>query len=863
MATLPDPHARRVEALGRRYEVERELGRGGMGTVYLAVDRKHGRRVAIKVLPPDVAAAVGPERFLREIGIVARLSHPNILPLHDSGQAGGVLYYVMPYVEGGSLRRRLDQAPLSVDAALAIARELADALDHAHAQGVIHRDVKPDNILLHGGHALLADFGVARAAGDGQITDSGLPLGTAAYASPEQAAGSRLVDQRSDIYSLGCVLWEMLQSSTAPGAETARDRLERRFAEPLPASPRLRAEVPSWIEPVLTRALAARPEDRYASAAELGRALTAPVAEPDGRWRRPRLRPRVLWMAIAAVSLLVTAAAVAFRPRHALILDPRGVVVAGFENRTGDTALAVLGDIASDYIARGLASTELIHDVYDARARAREAGEPVEPGPTAARTLARQVGAGTVVAARYYLEGDSLHFEAQLLDARTGRLVLSLVPAVGGLAERMRVVETLRQRVMAGLAAAASPEFDPWREGSAPPTYDAYRETLVAADAGWTFDFGRAAEHYLRAASLDTTYTAALADAVVMLALDRNCEAVDSLAGRLRSRSRPLPTAERSQVAYASAACSGDAEAVRTASQAVLAAMPRSVGATVLAAIASWSTHRPREALGILRRIDPEAMHLTGNRLAVYLDWETIFYRELGLYAEALATARAGLSRVPGATHLELDEAIALVGLGRASEAEQLAVSWLSSRAPDDRWSGQRAECVALTLSWHGHPDAGDRVLEQIIAWYQAAAADSVAAADSAAQDDSFVCAWRLYSPYFYAGRWDEARRSYQRLLARDPGSVKARAALGELAARRGDRRTAERLDAWLAGQRRDGLAAVARARIAMLLGDSARALRLLREAHARGLPRSDPSDPVFAPLLRDSAYQALYRPRE
>jgi len=178
-----------------------------MGTVYLAVDRKHGRRVAIKVLPPDVAAALGPERFLREIGIVARLSHPNILPLHDSGQAGGLLYYVMPYVEGGSLRRRLDGASLQVPEALAIGREVADALAHAHAHGVIHRDVKPDNILLHEGQALLADFGVARAVGDGEITDSGLPLGTAAYASPEQAAGSRLVDQRSDVYSLGCVLW--------------------------------------------------------------------------------------------------------------------------------------------------------------------------------------------------------------------------------------------------------------------------------------------------------------------------------------------------------------------------------------------------------------------------------------------------------------------------------------------------------------------------------------------------------------------------------------------------------------------------------------------------------------------------------
>src|SRR6478752_1763171 len=222
-----------------------------MGTVYLAHDRKHERPVAIKVLPPDLAAALGPERFLREIGIVARLSHPNILPLYDSGRAGGLLYYVLPYIGGGSLADRLREGPpLPVTEAIALTREIAEALTHAHAHGVIHRDVKPANILLHEGHALLADFGVARAPGDDLRTDSGLAVGTAAYASPEQAAGSRGLDERSDLYALGCVLYEML----AGRAPIGRDLLARRFAEPLPPPTSLRADVPGWLDGVIAQA---------------------------------------------------------------------------------------------------------------------------------------------------------------------------------------------------------------------------------------------------------------------------------------------------------------------------------------------------------------------------------------------------------------------------------------------------------------------------------------------------------------------------------------------------------------------------------------------------------------------------------
>jgi eukaryotic-like serine/threonine-protein kinase len=277
MGSLQD---RLQAALPERYTIERELGRGGMATVYLAQDRKHRRSVAVKVLSPELAAALGPERFLHEIDTAAKLTHPHILPLHDSGEADGLLYYVMPYVEGESLRGRLvRERQLPFEDALRIACQVADALGYAHERDVVHRDIKPENILFQSGHAVVSDFGIARAikvAGEGRVTGTGIALGTPGYMSPEQAQGIDQLDGRSDLYSLGCVLYEMLAGEPPFTGWSVQAILARQVLEPLPRLRTVRDTVPDWLEQVVARALAKAPADRFATAAEFVAGLTKP-----------------------------------------------------------------------------------------------------------------------------------------------------------------------------------------------------------------------------------------------------------------------------------------------------------------------------------------------------------------------------------------------------------------------------------------------------------------------------------------------------------------------------------------------------------------------------------------------------------
>jgi eukaryotic-like serine/threonine-protein kinase len=317
---MADLRTELAAALADRYGIERELGRGGMATVFLARDLRHDRPVAFKVLHPDLAATLGPERFQREIRMAARLQHPHILTVLDSGEAAGRLWFTMPFIQGESLRDRLNrEKQLPVEDALRIAREAADALDYAHQEGIVHRDIKPENIMLTGRHALVADFGIARALGGSgaqRLTETGLAIGTPAYMSPEQGTGERELDGRSDIYSLGIVLYEMLAGEPPFGGATAQAMIARRFTETARPLRTVRETVPESVEEAVAKALAKAPADRFSTAGEFGKALEA-SAQPS---RPQTLTTPAATQSAATISTHTTATGARPRFRLAAVL---------------------------------------------------------------------------------------------------------------------------------------------------------------------------------------------------------------------------------------------------------------------------------------------------------------------------------------------------------------------------------------------------------------------------------------------------------------------------------------------------------------------------------------------------------------
>jgi serine/threonine-protein kinase len=465
-------HREIAHLLADRYIVHHEIGRGGMATVVLAQDRQFHRRVAVKVIRPELAASIGIDRFLREIRLAARLSHPNIVPVLDSGEVSGLAYYVMPYIDGESLRARLDRhGPLAVEPAVEIARAVASALDHAHAQHIIHRDIKPGNILLSNGHALVTDFGVARAVGaEGHaetITAPGIVVGTPAYMSPEQASGERQLDGRSDIYSLGCVLFEMLTGDPPYDGPTTHAVIMKCFSEPVPSAQAVRRDVPDHVESAITGALAKLVEDRFDTANSFAEALTGATVVVPSRQQ-------------ASIAVLPLA------------------------NLEGDSDDAYLSDGLTEEIIGHLANLRTVRVAARTSAFAfRDNDAPVDAG--------KALGVTAVLAGAIRRSGDELHVQVRLLRVSDGTELWNETYD-RELQDVFAIQEDIAQaitRTLAGKLALAELERTVRRPTDNPTAFALYLRGRYEGKSRRQAALLRGVEYFERALALDPAYALA------------------------------------------------------------------------------------------------------------------------------------------------------------------------------------------------------------------------------------------------------------------------------------------------------------------------------------------------------------------
>jgi serine/threonine-protein kinase len=431
---VPGPHERLAEAISDRYTISREVGAGGMATVFLARDIKHDRDVALKVLRPELAAAMGSDRFPREIRTVAQFNHPHILSLYDSGEVQGFLYYVMPFVEGETLRDRLQrEKQLPVGDAVRILREVADALSYSHARGVVHRDIKPANVLLSGRHAVVADFGVAKAvtaAGGDTLTTVGIAVGTPQYMSPEQAMGQQDIDHRSDIYSLGVLGYEMLAGRSPFEAQTAQALLAAQVMETPVDILKLRPGLPPLLAEVIMRCLAKNAADRWQSADELlakleligtsaSGGMTPTDTRPFSATSAPRPARRRTAMIGGVVALIVAASAVgtflATRGGGSGKIDMIGVLpIDDISNRDSVFVVAMQDALINALLRSNLAGVA-----------SRSAMTRYKGGDKTTREIAQELGLDAVVDATVFRAGDVMRINVQFSDPVTSRALWS------------------------------------------------------------------------------------------------------------------------------------------------------------------------------------------------------------------------------------------------------------------------------------------------------------------------------------------------------------------------------------------------------------------------------------------------------
>jgi len=832
------------------------------------------RKVALKVLRPELASALGPDRFLQEIDIAAKLNHPHVLGLFDCGEAGGFLYFVMPYVDGESLRDRLaKEGELPVTEALRILRDVVDALSHAHKHNVVHRDIKPDNVMLSERHALVTDFGVSKAVSEAtgrqKLTTEGVALGTPTYMSPEQAAADPHIDHRADIYAVGAVAYELLTGRPPFTGTSPQMILSAHLTDAPEPVTKYRETVTPALAQLVMKCLEKKAADRWQSAEELLQQLEA-LATPSGGTTPVGTVPvdRVVkrrWMlagAVVGVAVVIALIVVmAGLPRGSdAALDPNHVVVAVLRNETGDPSLEHIGPRAQQWIIRGLQDAaipitpwDLAQQSSDYVAAEAEAGRVRDR----ARALADETGAGTVVSGAYYLvEGDSLELELNVTDAVRGRSLGVVEPVRGARTSVSQLIADAQQRVM-GFLAFRFDEARDWAAGvtSEPPSFEAYQAFDAGQRARFTGPYQEAFQYFLRAHELDSTWVQPLIRmSWVLLGMGRYAEhdSVVRIMEGLGSRLTPYERAEvQSQRALAEGDHQGNIAALRRASELA----PHSTATHNLVWYLIIKLNRPRDALELLSTFDSERVSV--RKSSGY--WQRLFvaHMRLGEHEQALdaaVRARRELSE-PGVAWMR-SHAGALAALGRVEDLHRVLEEIETSSGDPVRSLVEPVE----VLRAYGHEDSVQETVELVIRWLEAR---------STAEVGSFWGRHWYGRALFIAGRRDEARELFDLLVEEVPGNFETRAARAYFAVEGGDTAQARRDLEWIE-QMEIGEGQLASARyhrgiISAALGDLDRALELMRASGddpVWGYTWAGPTQIFIDPLREFGPYQEFMRPK-
>ncbi|MEO7503538.1 MAG: serine/threonine-protein kinase [Gemmatimonadaceae bacterium] len=826
---LVSPGEMAGKRLADRYDVLKQLGVGGSAYVFLAIDRRYQREVAVKVLRGEIASAIGTERFLREIETLARLQHPSILPLYDSGTVDGVPFFVMPYVSGQSLRSRLQQETfLPVEDALRIIREVSEALDYAHGHGIVHRDIKPENVLLHSEHAVLADFGIARAidvAAGQQLTDSQFAVGTPAYMSPEQTVARGHVDPNSDVYSLGILAYEMLAGCLPFTGPTPMAIQARKVLDKVPSLRTIRPSLDPAIETAITRALSVVPADRFVSAGAFARALSAKAVKPA------RFTMRRMAIPAAGVTIVAVAGVLAWtriNPEPIPHRLPR-VLVSEFINVSRDSSLDYLGITAVDWLTQGLQRTGVISVVGTESAirasrfaREHENGQSVDP----ILNLANETGADIVVSGRFYRQRDSLQYQIQVTDTKARRLIGAIGPIATPLNDPIGGLAVAGGRLMGLLAARVDDRLDQFVSGVPdPPTYEAYRQFSHGLDRYIGNDFAGAARLFTSAFSQDTTFAAPLLFASISLSNQGRYREADSLLDRLAEQRDRLTPFHQTWLDYRRALMAGQRRAALNAVRALDSADPGSK-ATYNHGTEALENGYVEEALVTLRKLSPNRGAMRG--WVPYFEVLGTAYHLVNRFSDELAIGDEARRQYPDRLYAFLPSIRALAALSRVGRLEELLN--VASDLPADRYGTSYAALLV---------EAGDetRVHGEISvarAFYLRAIRQ-LGPLTSRSKTGDLVLRSRVERAL---RRWKEAEATARALTQIDSTEPEYQGLLGAALAHLGRTSEARAISANLINDRRPyhlGASPRAQARIATALGETDAAITYLTRSFAQG----------------------------